>query len=85
MAKNESNLSVPQLWMGKENVAHACTIFGYKKAWSWKPVADSRNPSYSGGRDQEDRGSKPARANSSQDPISKNLSQKKRVVEWLKV
>jgi hypothetical protein len=29
------------------------------------------NPSYSGGRNQEDQGSKPARANSSQDPISK--------------
>jgi hypothetical protein len=29
------------------------------------------NPSYSGGRDQEDRSSKPAWANSSQDPISK--------------
>jgi hypothetical protein len=35
------------------------------------------NPSYSGGRDQEDCGSKPAQANSSQDPISKNPSQKR--------
>jgi hypothetical protein len=29
------------------------------------------NPNYSGDRDQEDRGSNPAWANSSQDPISK--------------
>jgi hypothetical protein len=33
-------------------------------------------PSYSGGKDQEDCGSKPALANSSGDPISKNPSQK---------
>jgi hypothetical protein len=34
-------------------------------------VAHACNPSYSGGRDQEDQSSKPARANSLQDPISK--------------
>jgi hypothetical protein len=34
------------------------------------------NPSYSGSRDQEDGGSKPAWANSSQDPILKNPAQK---------
>jgi hypothetical protein len=34
-------------------------------------VAHTCNPSYSGGRDQEDCGSKPAQANSSQDPIFK--------------
>jgi hypothetical protein len=45
------------------------------------------NPSYSGGRDQEDPSLKPAQANSSGDPISKNLSQKKKkgLVEWFKV
>jgi hypothetical protein len=43
------------------------------------------NPSYSGGRDQKDRSSKPARVNSSQDPISKNPSQKIGLVEWLRV
>jgi hypothetical protein len=37
----------------------------------WAPVAYACNPSYSGGRDQEDCGSKPAWANSSQDPTSK--------------
>jgi hypothetical protein len=31
------------------------------------------NPSYSGGREQEDHGLKPTWANSSQDPISKTL------------
>jgi hypothetical protein len=42
------------------------------------PVTHACNPSYSGGRDQEDRSSKPAWANSSQDPISKqNPSQNK--------
>jgi hypothetical protein len=35
------------------------------------PVAHACNPSYPGGRDQENCGSKPAWANSSQDPISK--------------
>jgi hypothetical protein len=40
-------------------------------------VAHACNPSYSGGRDQEDRGSKPAQANSSRDPILKNPSQKR--------
>jgi hypothetical protein len=39
---------------------------------------------HSGGRDQEDCGSKPAQANSAGDPSSKNPSQT-RVAEWLKV
>jgi hypothetical protein len=34
------------------------------------PVAHVCNPSYSGGRDQEDYGSNPAQANSLRDPIS---------------
>jgi hypothetical protein len=42
------------------------------------PVPHTCNPSYSGGRDQEDQGLKPAQANSSQDSISKkDPSQKK--------
>jgi hypothetical protein len=41
------------------------------------PVAHAYNPSYSGGRDQDDLGLKPAQANSLWDPISKNLSQKR--------
>jgi hypothetical protein len=43
------------------------------------------NPSYSGDRNQEDHGSKPAQANSSQDPILKKPITKKGLVEWLKV
>jgi hypothetical protein len=49
------------------------------------PVAPFYNLSYSEGRDQEDHGSKPAWANSSQDPVSKKPITKKGLVEWLKV
>jgi hypothetical protein len=35
------------------------------------PVAHTYNPSYSGGRDQEDHGLKPAQANISRDPVLK--------------
>jgi hypothetical protein len=35
------------------------------------PMANACNPSYSRGRDQEDHGTKPAQANSSQDPVTK--------------
>jgi hypothetical protein len=53
-------------------------------------VAHACNPSYSGGRDQEDQGSQPAQANSTRNPISKNKTKqktitKKGLVEWLKV
>jgi hypothetical protein len=41
------------------------------------PVAHTCTPNYSGGRDQEDHSSKPAQANSSQDPILKTPSQKR--------
>jgi hypothetical protein len=41
------------------------------------PLAHACNPTYSGRRDQEDRGSKTAQANSSRDPILKNPSQKR--------
>jgi hypothetical protein len=40
-------------------------------------VVHACNPSYSGGRDQEDRDLKPAQANSSWDPIKKKKSQKR--------
>jgi hypothetical protein len=42
------------------------------------PELDTYNPGYSGGRDQEDRGSKPARANSLRDLISKKTLHKNR-------
>jgi hypothetical protein len=50
------------------------------------PVAHTYYPSYSGGRDQEDQGSKPAWANSSRDLVSKKKKKntKKRLVEWRK-
>jgi hypothetical protein len=41
-------------------------------------VAHACNPCYIGGRDQEDCGSKPSWANSSQDPISKKKNHKNR-------
>jgi hypothetical protein len=44
-------------------------------------MAHACNPNYSGGIDQEDHGSKPAQANSLQDPF---LKIHKRLVEWLK-
>jgi hypothetical protein len=40
-------------------------------------VAHTFNPSYSGGRDQEDHSSEPTQANSSQDPILKKAKQKR--------
>jgi hypothetical protein len=42
------------------------------------------NPSYSGSRDQEDHGSKPAQANSLTNPISKKPITEKGLVVWLK-
>jgi hypothetical protein len=47
-------------------------------------VTQACNPSYSGGRDQEDHSSKPAQANGSWDPISKKPFTKKRLVECIK-
>jgi hypothetical protein len=48
-------------------------------------VAHAYNPSYSGGRDQEDGISKPARANIPETLSQKHPSQQKGLVEWLKV
>jgi hypothetical protein len=48
-----------------------------KSPSSWAPVAHACNPSYARGRDQEDRGLKPAEEHSLQDPISKELTTKK--------
>jgi hypothetical protein len=41
-------------------------------------VAHAYNPSYSGGRDQEDSSSKPAQTNCWRDPILKKILHKKR-------
>jgi hypothetical protein len=48
-------------------------------------VAHACNPSYSGGRGQEDRSSKTAQANSSMRPYLKKPFTKIRLMEWLKV
>jgi hypothetical protein len=48
-----------------------------RKKETWAPVAHTWNPSYSGGRNQEDCSSEPAQANSSQDPIMKKPITKK--------
>jgi hypothetical protein len=48
-------------------------------------VVHAYSPSYSGGRDQEDHGFKPAQAKSPQDPILKKTHHKKGLAEWLKV
>jgi hypothetical protein len=47
------------------------------------PVAHTCNPSYSGCRDQEDCGSKSARANRSVRPYLENPFTKIGLVEWL--
>jgi hypothetical protein len=54
-----------------------CHFIAKKQPYSWVLVAHVYNPSYSGGRDQEDHGSKPAWANSSRDPILKKPNTKK--------
>jgi hypothetical protein len=46
--------------------------FSKKMVDFWVPVTHICNPSYSGGRDQEDHSLKPAHANSYRDPILKN-------------
>jgi hypothetical protein len=43
-------------------------------------VAHAYNPGYSGGRDQENGGSKPAQANSSPEPISKKTKTKNKKI-----
>jgi hypothetical protein len=47
-------------------------------------MAHAYNSGYSGGRDQDDHGLKPAWRNGLQDPILKK-KHKKGLVEWLKV
>jgi hypothetical protein len=62
------------------------TAWEHTKASShWVPVAHTCNPSYSGGRDQEDHSSKPALANCSMRPYLEKTLCKKGLVEWLKV
>jgi hypothetical protein len=51
--------------------------FAFSSNTCTSPVTYTCNPSYSGGRDQEDHSSKPIQANISQDPISKKTLHKK--------
>jgi hypothetical protein len=55
----------------KASLGYVCIGTLSQKKISGVPVAHTCNPSYSGGRDQEDNGSKPARANSSERPCLK--------------
>jgi hypothetical protein len=55
------------------------------KCMSQAGVAHACNPSYSGGRDQEDHGSKPAWGNKFLRPYLKNTHHQKGLVEGLKV
>jgi hypothetical protein len=48
----------------------------------WVMVAHTCNPSYSGGRDQEDHGSRPDQANSSRNPILKKPNTQKKTSWW---
>jgi hypothetical protein len=50
----------------------------FKRVSSWASAAHVYNPSYLGGRNQEHHSSKPAKANSSKDPISKKPITKKK-------
>jgi hypothetical protein len=55
-----------------------------KQLCGWASVAHACNPSYSGGRDQEDCGSKPALANSSARPYLQKPFTKIGLAEQLK-
>jgi hypothetical protein len=60
--------------LSKESNAGGITIPNFKPYYrviAMAPVAHTCSPSYSRGRNQEDHGSKPAQANSLQNPISK--------------
>jgi hypothetical protein len=54
-----------------------CCLLGWTLVLFSRKWTHTYNPSYSGGRNQEDHDSKPAQASSSQDPSSKNSSQKR--------
>jgi hypothetical protein len=62
-----------------------CVIHSRVYRYSRMLVAHAYNPSYSGGRDQEDHGSKPAWANSSARSYFEKPFTKIGLVEWLKV
>jgi hypothetical protein len=58
-------------WLVQKYISPTCSSQVQSKTpLSQVSVADACHPSYSGGRDQEDHSSKPAQANSSEDPIT---------------
>jgi hypothetical protein len=68
------------------DLSKVSTTFLIKGEGCQAPVAHAYNPSYLGGRDQEDPGSKPGWANSSQNPLLKKKNHhKKGLVEWFKL
>jgi hypothetical protein len=69
----------------KNQIVRTIESVQYKKDSGQAPVAHACDPSYSGGKDQEDSSSKAAGANSSQDLISKKHITKIGLVEWLKM
>jgi hypothetical protein len=75
-----------RLWY-KDKVARRKSATIFQKSFGGPgAMAHACNPNHSGGRDQEDHGSKPTQANSLQDPISKKKNHHKiGLVEWLKV
>jgi hypothetical protein len=70
--KHQKQKSVPQLYPSLGKSIFLGVLIFKKHSRGWALVAYSCNTNYSGGRDQEDQGSKPAQANSSRDPIWKN-------------
>jgi hypothetical protein len=65
---------------------HFQDVFSYKTKYSPVPVTHACNPSYSGGRDQEDRDLKPAWQIVHGTLSQKNLHKKKKkigLVEWV--
>jgi hypothetical protein len=68
---------LPSKWEGLSSNPYI-----YKKNLSWARMTHAYNPSYSGGRNQEDLGSKPAWAYRSRDPISEKTHHKKRRGGW---
>jgi hypothetical protein len=60
-------------------------VLELKEDMSWAPLAHPCNPSYSGGRDQKDRGSKPSQASISVRPyLKKPFTKIIGLIEWPK-
>jgi hypothetical protein len=76
-----TGISEPKAFVIWANIAELSFI---KCASSQVLVGYTCNPIYSGGRNQEDGGSRPGWANNSRDTISKNTKHQKGLMEWLK-